>query len=185
MKREAIDTSNNNQDQWTQEYLRLFLASQKRILGFIRTMVPHLPDAEDILQDTAMVMWEKFDDFEEGTDFGAWAISIARFRTLKFHEKKKYSGVHFSDTVFREIIAANQTLHEKMDQRIDALEHCVMKLTKKDRDLISMKYDLGLSTKEMAEKIDKSIHSAYKGISRIHELLSNCVKLTLSNNGGN
>ena len=53
-------------------FMRLFLQSERRILGFILSLVPYVADAEDLLQETCAIMWSKINEFEPGTDFTAW-----------------------------------------------------------------------------------------------------------------
>ena len=52
----------------------LMTRHQRQIFGYIYTLVPNRADAEDILQETSLVICEKFDEFKEGTDFVAWAL---------------------------------------------------------------------------------------------------------------
>ena len=59
------------------QFLRLYTRHQHRILAYIYTLVPNRADAEDLLQDTAVLLWEKFAQFELGTDFIAWACRVA------------------------------------------------------------------------------------------------------------
>jgi len=51
-----------------QEFMRLFLVSQRRILSYVMVLVPNFATAEDIVQESAAVMWEKFGQFTPGTD---------------------------------------------------------------------------------------------------------------------
>ena len=59
-------------------FLQLLTANQSRIMGFILAMVPNRSVADDILQETTLLMWEKFKNFQDGTNFTAWGISIAK-----------------------------------------------------------------------------------------------------------
>ena len=77
-----------------EQFMRLFLQSERRILGFILSLVPNLSDAEDLMQETCSIMWSKIDQFEPGTDFTAWGISIARYRVLTYRRKTQ-SANHF------------------------------------------------------------------------------------------
>ena len=76
-----------------EDFLPLFLSHQKRLLGFILTLVSCRTDAEDILQKSAMVMLRKFDAVGEIKNFGSWAIQIARFEILKYREKRVAKGL--------------------------------------------------------------------------------------------
>ncbi|NLK41754.1 MAG: RNA polymerase subunit sigma-70, partial [Planctomycetes bacterium] len=58
-----------NEDSKSCEFVQLFLMSQRRIYGYVMTLVPNVSDADDIVQETASVMWTKFGEYEPGTDF--------------------------------------------------------------------------------------------------------------------
>ena len=64
----------------------LFTRHQNRIYGYILTLMPHSADTEDIMQETASVAWEKFETFEEGTDFAAWLKKIAFHKVMDYRE---------------------------------------------------------------------------------------------------
>lgn len=52
-----------------EEFTRLLVQNQKRIMGLILALVPNGPDADDILQETCAVLWRRFVEFEPGTNF--------------------------------------------------------------------------------------------------------------------
>ena len=54
--------------------------------GFISTPSRYCPplDAEDVLQEANLVLWRKFDQYQEGTNFFAWACQIIRYEVLKY-----------------------------------------------------------------------------------------------------
>jgi DNA-directed RNA polymerase specialized sigma24 family protein len=60
--------------------MMLMTRHQRQIFGYIYALVPNRYDAEDLLQETSLVICEKFNEFEDGTDFVAWACQIAYWR---------------------------------------------------------------------------------------------------------
>ena len=54
------------------EFLRLFLQHQRRVYALILALLPNGPDADDILQETSAVLWQKFGEFERPVLI-AWA----------------------------------------------------------------------------------------------------------------
>jgi RNA polymerase sigma factor (sigma-70 family) len=68
------------------------------IHGFVAAMIPRTADVDDVFQEVSMSLWRKFEDFEPGTDFAAWAIQSARFYVLKHYERQRQLGrVVFDD----------------------------------------------------------------------------------------
>ena len=88
-----------NNPQMTQKFLGYYVQNQKRIYGYILSVVSNWSDVEDILQDTTSLMWKKFDEFTEGTSFSGWGIQIAKYKVLEFRRKNRKEvdlGTEFS-----------------------------------------------------------------------------------------
>src|SRR5437660_4563512 len=68
-------------------FLSLFLQNQRRLFAYILTLLPNRTDADDVLQDASLVMWDKFDADQPPTDFLAWARRVAYHKVLDFYKK--------------------------------------------------------------------------------------------------
>lgn len=161
-------------------FLRLFMAHQKSFYAFILALVHNYADAEDIIQETSAVMWHKFKEFEQGTDFVAWGITIARYQVLKFFKDRSRSRVQFNDELLKIVSDTTVSKLPEMEDRLKALRHCRAKLKEQDRNLLEMRYDHGISIKKMAESKGSSLHALYKKISRIQYALLRCIDSVLS-----
>ena len=81
----------------TDEFVALYTNSQRQIYAYIRSQVLSPFDADDILQETSAILWRKFDEFRQGTDFVRWACRIARLEVLTYHRHHKRWLSIFSD----------------------------------------------------------------------------------------
>ena len=79
------------------ELMLLMTQHQRRIFAYIHALVPSRADAEDLLQETSLVVVEKFHEFASGTDFVAWACQIAWWRVRASRQKFARSKVVFDD----------------------------------------------------------------------------------------
>ena len=122
------------------QFMQMFLENEKRIFGFILALVPHWADAEDVFQETARVLWEKFDEFTFGSDFHAWALTVARFQVLCYRKKQQRSRLRFSDQATEALLDNAGVFFESSDRRTDALMHCLTLLTDRDRELNQLRY---------------------------------------------
>jgi len=163
--------------------MRLFLQSERRILGFILSLVPHLADAEDLLQETCSIMWSKISEFEPGTDFTAWGISIARYRVLTYRRKTASARVHFNEALMHQLAEEAVSVSEQNDVRLGALQTCLASLREKDREMIRLRYFDENSTKQTAEQLGRSLDSTYKALNRIHDSLLCCIRRSLAAGG--
>jgi len=163
-----------------QVFLRLYQANERRIYGFILALVPKWSEADDLLQETTIVMWSKFDRFEPGTDFAAWAMRIARYQIMNYRKKKRNQRVQFSDEVLEAIDGRVSAATTQLDTRRDALQACLKKLPARDRELINLRYEYDATTKSVAERVGRGIDAVYKALNRIHVQLFYCIRRTLA-----
>ena len=77
-------------------FLRLFLQNQRGLYAYVLTLLPHRADADDVLQETSLVMWDKFDADGPPTDFLAWGRRIAYHKVLDFYKKAQRAQARLS-----------------------------------------------------------------------------------------
>lgn len=158
------------------------LLSQYRqpLFGFIFTMVHRIADAEDVFQQTSMVLWKKFDQFEEGTDFIAWACSIARFQAIDFLRARQRDRLCFSESMMTELEACQHEPSEALSELAEALEGCKKKLSESDQHTIDTCYAPGIKIKEAAVSLGRNVGSVYTSLNRIRQSLAACIQRRLS-----
>ena len=57
---------------------------QGQLFGYIHSLVRDLDDADDLFQQTSLVLWDKFDQFDASRSFVCWACGVARYEVLNF-----------------------------------------------------------------------------------------------------
>jgi RNA polymerase sigma-70 factor (ECF subfamily) len=169
----------------TSGFMSLLVQNQKWIQAYISYMVPNRSDCEDILQDTLTEMWNKFDEYKEGTNFKAWGISIARFKVLSHQAKYQKFKFHFhSDTIKLLEKESHVELDEKhLENQKDILKGCLKKLSSKEREYLGFRYEQQLTFEGIADRFGVSMQAAFKAISIIHARLLKCVHLGMESEG--
>lgn len=157
------------------ELMALMTRHQRRIFSYIYTLVPRRHDAEDLLQETSLVICEKFREFRQGTDFVAWACQIAYWRIRYSRQKYARAKVVFDQDVLDAVAKTAGTMAQELDERHEALAHCLQKLHARDRELVLTRYEPGFGVKEAASRSGRSMEAAYKALSRIRTALFDCV----------
>lgn len=163
------------EDDRVQQYSRLLVANQRRIYGFILSLVHDRTAAADILQDVSVLLWEKFDRFEPGTDFGSWGMSIARLTVLNWRRRQKKVPLPLEDELL--VILADEAIKvscEYEDRRV-ALGHCVQTLSEENRDLLVARYEMDRPVSGIAQRLGRSRVAVYKRLTRIRGLLLDCI----------
>lgn len=174
-----MDTERQGNRPQSDEFFKLLMNSQKVLYAYILSMVHNCPDADDIMQETMTLMWERFSEFEPGTNFGAWGIKISRFKILKYYKSKSRTEEIFDESLMNQI---SDCYHQKMDDmkiRVSALQECLKKLDKRDKKLIEIRYEQGMKITELAARIDRPVQGIYKAMARIHAVLLRCVNITV------
>lgn len=158
----------------------LMTQHQRRIFGYIYTLVPDRHDAEDLLQETSLVICEKFGEFRIGTDFVAWACQIAWWRVRASRQKFARSKVVFDDSILESVAQTAAELAPEMSVRHEALANCLKKLHPRDRELLITRYEPGNGVGEAARHTGRSMDAAYKALTRLRKLLFDCVNHQLA-----
>src|SRR3954469_22980244 len=119
----------------------LMTRHQRQIFSYIYVLVPNRSDAEDLLQETSLVICEKFHEFREGTDFVAWACQIPYWRARYWRQKFARSKVLFDQHVVDAVSTTTGELAEDRDDRHEALSRCLEKLHPRDKELLMARYE--------------------------------------------
>lgn len=163
----------------SEEFVGLFTRAQRRLYLFILSQVPRPDDAEEILQNTNVIIWSKCDQFEAGTNFVAWAMKIASLEVLKFRQKHARDKLQFSDEFVSRVAAAIEADTDLADRQRQALANCLQKLKTNDRDLIRRRYEPGATGQSVAKALDRPANSVYQSIGRIRQALLECIERQL------
>jgi len=178
-------SAENSAEEKGEIYSRLLMAERKRILGFIHSLVQDRAAAEDVLQDVSMVLWKKFDSFEIGTDFGAWAMCVARFTVLNWRRKQQKLPLALSEETLQLLADdAVAELSAPEDERRHCLRDCLHKLPEKQRDLIRRYYEFGEEVESIAKRENRTARAIYLRLEKVHSLLLNCLQRTTTINPG-
>ncbi len=163
-----------------ERFVSLFLENERRIQAFIFCLLPNLADADDVLQETSLILWQKFGQFQPGTDFLAWACRIAQFRVMKFYEQRGRSRLRYDAQAMDAVAVEALRMEPLLDARHHALAQCLESLNPRDRDLLQRRYAQDCSPQQVAVQVGRSVDAVYKALSRIHGTLMSCIQHRLA-----
>lgn len=163
----------------SKRFLGLLMRYQARIHTYILYQVPNRSDAEDILQDTIVVMLDKFSEYRDGTNFLAWGVAIARYKIKEFRLKNRNSKLIFDDSMVDLIEKETSSTFASFQEEAEVLRGCIRKLPPKYKRYLRLRYEQGLSYREIGRQIAISMQAVYKTMARIQVSLLNCVRLNL------
>ncbi len=145
---------------------------------FVLSLLPNHPDVRDVLQEINIVLWEKRNSFEKGTNFRRWACTVARFKANNERRKmQRAKRLIFNDALIDTI--ANKSLAEPADtleaQR-EALNYCMKKLRPADRELLSARYTSHHEMDRFALESGRSRPSLRVSLGRLRSALRRCIQ---------
>jgi RNA polymerase sigma-70 factor (ECF subfamily) len=163
------------------EFAALLRREQTRLYGYIHSLVRDLNDADDLFQQSTLILWKKFGEFDSARSFFSWACGIARFEVANFLRARGRQRLYFSDDLNLLLVEAQQELaDDDLEDRRDALPGCVEKLRQRDRDLLRECYGETDSVNDVAGRHGRSPQSVYNSLRRIRRALFECIDRTLA-----
>lgn len=161
-------------------FVQQFTLSQRPLYLFILGLTGSVQNAEEILQNTNLVIWRKASQFDLGSSFFAWACQIARYEVLQHRQRYRRDRLKFSDE-FIDVVSRDESdvLTEQEPHR-KALELCIQKLAPRDQELIRERYRPGGSGKDLAAELGRPQNSVYQSLGRIRRVLLECIQRRLA-----
>ena len=161
-------------------FCELLTLHQGQLHGYILALVGNRADADDLFQSTSMVLWRKFDTFQPGSSFLAWARRTAELEVRNFMKRRRSLVIPFSEELLDALAAAELPPHsDSADSYLDGLRRCIDKLRSEDQQLLDYCYGDDLSVQQIAERIARSRQSVGKSLLRIRRELMRCVETRL------
>ena len=163
-----------------EQFVRLLTQNERKIYGFILSLVPNWADADEILQETVIRLWSQCDKFEHGTDFAAWACAVAHYQVMTFRKRAGRQKIVFSQEFVDAVEAETEAARPQVDDRQWALSTCLKQLQGTSRQIIDLCYRQGLTGREAAVQLRRSAGATYKALARVRRFLHECVERQLA-----
>jgi RNA polymerase sigma-70 factor (ECF subfamily) len=163
------------------EFAELLRRDQSRLFGYIHSLVRDLNDADDLFQQTTLILWKKFRDFDRQRSFFSWACGVARLEIANFLRSRGRQRLYFSDDLSLLLVETQAKMaDEELEDRRDALARCMEKLRQPDRDLLTECYAEPAGVHGAAHRRSRSTQSIYNSLRRIRRALFECIARTLA-----
>ena len=165
-----------SEDERYETFVARFAHHEPDLRRFIRSLLPTWTDADDVLQQAAIVIWRKFEQYDPETNFMKWACVIARFEALAYRRKVARSRLVYREDLME--LMADEGIEELDDRRVehDALESCLGEMAEKHRRFLTLAYTPGVKVKEMAEEAGSTAAAFYMRLKRLRRKLLSCVE---------
>src|SRR5687768_9334083 len=160
-----------------QAFLSLFLRSEREIFRYVAALVPNVMDAEDIVQQTAFALWEKFDAYDPGQPFTPWACRFALNKARQWIERRQRWQALLQGGLAEELAVRREELQPELEVRFRHLEGCIGKLPEDQRSIVEDYYYHRAGIEKIAESSGRTVEATYKALQRIRNTLQNCMEM--------
>jgi RNA polymerase sigma-70 factor (ECF subfamily) len=164
-------------DRRNAEFLALLGKHELQVAMCVHTLVPSWHDAEDIIQEVRLQLWREFAKFQPGSDFPAWARTIARYAVRRHVTMSQRKPLLLSSDV-EDVLMAKIAGRPKQqaDGRLPMLAECVRKLGSDALDLLRRCYIEKQKIKDVAAEMGRSLAGTYQAVSRVRRELLECMR---------
>ncbi|MCG8584983.1 MAG: sigma-70 family RNA polymerase sigma factor [Pirellulales bacterium] len=162
------------------EFVGLLLKAQPKVYALLRTLIANRADADDVFQDVVTVLWTKFDEFEPGTNFEAWAYQTARYKVQQYYRTRRRDAKSLAPEVLDLLAAESEQLAEHLPEVRVALAGCMDKLKPADLEVVRLCYSPDVTVREAAEQLGRPLDTIKSVLKRARRQLYECIRTTLA-----
>ena len=162
-----------------QEFLTVFLANEREIFRYVAALVPTTGDVQEIVQQTAVALWEKFDDYDRSRPFAPWACRFALNVSRQWMARRQRWKALLDGGLAEELALRREQLRSEFDERLLHLDQCLQKLPEDQRSLVDGYYFRQLDVDTVAQQAHRTTDAVYKALQRVRRQLCECIERSL------
>jgi RNA polymerase sigma-70 factor, ECF subfamily len=155
--------------------VRLLSRHQDEMFRYIFALLPREEDARDVLQETSVALYRKFEDYDTHKPFLAWAYRFAFLEVLKQRERSQRAERHLRTEIVERLARVREEYEPVLHARLQALELCLDELPARDRELIQQRYQFKVHTEGLIKQFAPSRRTLFRRLERIRRQLSECI----------
>ena len=146
------------------------------VSAYVRSIVRNHHDAEDVIQSTVSQIALRFDDYDPDRPFVAWALGFARYAVLEYRRKSLRKPLLLGEDALEALSGAIVQESQQVDDRYEALEHCISRLSEQHRQVLTQRYRQDRTREEIATQLQVKQNTISVMLRRIRRALGDCVR---------
>jgi RNA polymerase sigma-70 factor, ECF subfamily len=157
------------------DFMERFVAAQSQMYGYIATLLPNRADADDLFQQTSLILWKKREQYDPARNFASWACGIAHNEVRNFLRQGSRRGAYLSDALMEKLADLRHSMADRVAVQLQQLAECMKKLSAEQRELLEQCYMDDQSIKAIAKQRQVEPGTLYKRLDRIRWSLMDCI----------
>lgn len=166
-----------------ERFTRHWTQAQPIVASYINSIVLDFQEAEDLLQNVAVVLLRKFQEYDPQRSFVGWALGVARFEVLSARRSHARSFLSFREDLVEAIGAAYEELTPELKERTAALQECMRLVQGQASEMVKLRYEESLKPREIAARLGMAGGTVRVVLSRIRASLMQCVERRMAVEG--
>jgi RNA polymerase sigma-70 factor, ECF subfamily len=167
-------------DDTQDRFLQHFVQAEPSLLRAIMSLVPNPVDARDVLQEAAVALWAKRNEYDPTRPFAVWACGFVLNEARMFLRSESRRRARLGAVAEDLLAARREELIDELDARREHLKACLDALPMTQRVLVRGYYFEEQSVKSLAEQVGMTAEGIYKALQRARGTLLQCVERKLS-----
>jgi RNA polymerase sigma-70 factor, ECF subfamily len=159
----------------TEDFVLLLTQHQQPLFRYIFSLVPREADARDILQDTSVALFRKWDQYDPKRPFIAWAYRFAYLQVQKHRDKSGRLPLLYSEDVMDLLAQERELIEPQLDERLALLDGCLNALPPQDKALLTSRYAQRESAETMMERFAMTRRTLFRNLDLLRRRLHDCV----------
>jgi RNA polymerase sigma-70 factor, ECF subfamily len=169
-----------NQRERQNLFTELIIRHQSELYGYIYAVVKNWGDTDDLFQSVCLLLWSKFESFQPGTSFFAWARQTAKIKVSNFL-RHKHSLHPVNDNLINILTDIPvEPQNDGVEPYLVVLRQCREKLSAADDELLQLRYVEELGTGEIADRLQRFQSNVCRSLNRIRRQLFECIQMELA-----
>ena len=162
-------------DTTSHDFLRRFTKAQPALRRYVLAHLPDFHQAEDVLQEVAVVLWDRREEFDPSRNFEAWAFGITRNKLLHSRRDVATRRMVLTGEISERLAEKLSSPEARPAPRHGRLKECLGRLAARAREVVEMKYDRDLSAEAIAEVTGSSANAVRILLCRVRRSLARCL----------
>lgn len=171
------DSANTKPEPLThQRFMRLFLEAERELLRYVMVLVPNVSDARDVVQETAVALWQAREKYDPARPFVPWACRFA-LNEARMHLRTESRRRRWLDEDVAALLEERRVeLSLTLDLRREHLQECLTRLPEAQHRLVRGYYFDEQSIEALATSVGRGAEAIYKSLQRIRLALHQCIE---------
>jgi RNA polymerase sigma-70 factor (ECF subfamily) len=158
-----------------EQFTRRWTEAQPIIAAYLHSLVVDFQEAEDLLQEVAVILLRKFPEYTPDRPFIRWAMGIAKYEVLTTRRRHARSRISYTPELLDRISEAYEELAPELERRAAALRQCITEIQGRARELLLLRYEQSLKPGEIAKRLGIAAIAVRVMLTRTRAALRACI----------